>query len=361
MRIILTGGGTGGHVYPAISIMEALKEKDSSIDFLYVGTEKGLENKIAKDMKIEFEAIDIQGINKKIDIETVKRILKIMKSIFKARDIINKYKPDIVIGTGGYVSFPIIFVAGRKKIPVFIHEQNSIPGMANKFLCRYATKLFVSFPESMDKFKIKSDKIELSGNPVRKEFTNKDKKKCKSELGIEDKKVVLVTGGSGGAKVVNDISIKLAQRLKDRKDVIFLHATGNKYYGGINKDYEIPNNVKLYEYIDDMPKFMGAADIIISRAGAIALSEISTLGIPAILIPSPNVANDHQMENAKVFERNSAAIIVREDGYDLDDIEKQINILLDDEKLMLEMKENSNKTLIHNASNIIADQIFNLI
>jgi len=361
MRVIVTGGGTGGHVYPAISIIEALKQKDASIDFLYVGTEKGLESKVAKDMGIEFEAIDIQGINKKVDIETVKRGLKIIKSIFKARDIIDKYKPDIVIGTGGYVSFPIIFVAGRKKIPVFIHEQNSIPGMANKFLCRYATKLFVSFPESIDKFKIKSDKIELSGNPVRKEFYNIDKNECKKELGINDKKVVLVTGGSGGAKVINDIGIKLAQRFNNREDLIFLHATGSKYYDSIRKNFDIPNNVKLYEYINDMPKFMGAADIIISRAGAIALSEISTLGIPAILIPSPNVANNHQMENAKIFEKNFAAIIVREDGYDLDDIEKYIDTLLDDEELMLNMKENYNKTLIYNASNIIADQIFSAI
>ncbi|MCD6436002.1 MAG: undecaprenyldiphospho-muramoylpentapeptide beta-N-acetylglucosaminyltransferase, partial [Clostridiales bacterium] len=350
MKIVVTGGGTGGHVYPAIAIIESLKKLNPSLEFIYVGTERGIESKIVSDAKIPFEIINVEGLNKKISMKTFKSIYLLIKSLFSANKFLNKFKPSMVIGTGGYVSFPILFVAAIKKIPVFIHEQNAYPGAANKFLSRYATKLFVSFPDSIDLFKISKDKIVLSGNPVRDEFEHIDKEHSKKELNLDnDKKMVLSFGGSGGAKNINKFVIELAKELLDKEDIVFYHATGKRYYDEFNKINNLPNNLKYFKYIDNMPLYMGAADFVIARSGAITLAEISTLGLPSILVPSPNVANDHQRKNAKAFEKAKAAFIINENDFDYKKTAKQLKNILDNEVFLDEMGNNSSRVLLHNA------------
>lgn len=362
MRIIVTGGGTGGHVYPALSIIEALKDKNSAIEVLYVGTEKGIENRIVRQANIPFETLDVQGLNRKISFDTLNRIYKLIKSIFIANKLIKKYKPAFVLGTGGYVSFPILFVAGRRKIPVFIHEQNAYPGVANKLLSKKAKCLFISFPESIDYFNINKEKIFLSGNPVRNLFNHIEKEACREKMGlISGEKLVLAFGGSGGARKINDLVIRIAKEFTSNKNIKFIQATGERYFDEVQQRKDLPGNLELRKYIDDMPSVMGASDLIIGRSGAITLAEISTLGIPAILVPSPNVANDHQMMNAKAFERSKAALIVKEDDYDFNELMVQLKKLLEDDELLKDMSENSNRVLLHNAANIISDEILKQI
>jgi UDP-N-acetylglucosamine--N-acetylmuramyl-(pentapeptide) pyrophosphoryl-undecaprenol N-acetylglucosamine transferase len=362
MRIVVTGGGTGGHVYPALSILEALMENDSTIEPIYVGTEKGIESRIVKEAGIPFETIDIQGINKKFNFETFSRLIKVFTSIFEANRILKRYRPACVLGTGGYVSFPILFVASFKKIPVFIHEQNAYPGLANKVLCRRARKLFISFPESMEHFKCDSSRMILSGNPVRAEFSHSRREECREHLSIErETKVILAFGGSGGARAINEFTIDLARTLKDRSNVKIILATGVRYYKEIQGMKDLPENLKINAYIDDMPCTMGASDLVIARSGAITLSEISTLGLPAVLIPSPNVANDHQLENAKAFANHDAAVIVREDPESISRAIGTISEMIDAPERLMQMGKNSERVLLHNAAKIIADEILGSI
>ena len=361
MRIVVTGGGTGGHVYPALAIIESIKAVNPAAQFLYVGTKRGIESRIVPDVGIPFEIVNVEGFNKKISLDTIKNLYLLIKSLFSANKLLKSFKPNMVIGTGGYVSFPILFVAAFKKIPVFIHEQNAYPGVANKVLSKYVTKLFISFPDSINYFKIKKEKMVLSGNPVRNEFKHIDKEVSKRELGLnDDKKLILSFGGSGGARKFNQMVVEIAKELLDREDTIIYHATGKRYFEEFNRINDLPKNLKYFEYIDDMPLYMGAADFVIARSGAITLAEISTLGLPSILIPSPNVANNHQMKNAEAFEKAKAALVIDEYDYDLQKTALQLKNILDDEEILGEMGKNSQRVLLHNAGNIIADEILKM-
>jgi UDP-N-acetylglucosamine--N-acetylmuramyl-(pentapeptide) pyrophosphoryl-undecaprenol N-acetylglucosamine transferase len=362
MRVIVTGGGTGGHVYPALSIIEELKDKEPSLDVIYVGTERGIESRIVKDKGIKFETLEVEGLNRKLGLDTIKRVFKLMGSLVRANALLKQYRPDFVIGTGGYVSFPVLYMAAKKKIPVFIHEQNAYPGVANKILSRWARLMFISFPDSMDYLNIPKERLVLSGNPVRKQFNLMEREDCRKAVGIEDgTKLIVGFGGSGGARKINDLVIELAKTLGTRKDIRVIHATGVRYYKEVSKRDDLPDNLVVLEYIDDMPTVMGASDLIIGRSGAITLAEISTLGLPSILMPSPNVANDHQMENAKSFEKAGAAMIVKENGDDLSDKILKIIRLVDDDEKLKKMGKNSNRVLLHNAAHIIVDEILKQI
>lgn len=358
MRVMVTGGGTGGHVYPALSIIEALKDKEPLLEFTYVGTERGIESRIVRNAKIPFEPLKVEGLNRKLGWDTLRRLVLLILALIKANRLLRTYRPAFVVGTGGYVSFPLLYMAARRRIPVFIHEQNAYPGVANRALSRKAQKIFISFPDSMDHLNVEKDRIFLSGNPVRHEFEHLSRGRCRKALDIDrETKLIVSFGGSGGAEKINELVLGLARTLGTRKDIRIIHATGHRYYDALASQEDLPDILDLRAYIDDMPTVMGACDLIIGRSGAITLAEISTLGLPSILMPSPNVTNDHQMENAKAFEKMNAAMIVREAEDNLEETALKIIRLVDDDEKLRKMGKNSKKVLLHHASNLIADEI----
>lgn len=317
MKAILSCAGTGGHIYPAIAIADQIRRMEPDADILFVGTKHGMENRLVPNAGYRIRGIDASGFNRKNMLKNVKTAIDLARGSRETTEILNEFRPDVVIGTGGYVTGTVVRKAAKMGIPCFIHEQNVVPGMANKLLEKYVKNVFISFEGSREHFK-EPDKLVLSGNPIRRDFLSVDKDGARQKLGIaDDDFVVLITGGSLGAEVPNMASLELIRTLaKDPKDAKIFFVTGKRYYDEIAaKAGEIAGAEKfarIIDYADNMPDLMSAADLIVSRAGAIALSEITASGKPSILIPSPNVTNNHQYYNAKSLADAGAAILIEE-------------------------------------------------
>lgn len=314
MKIIMTCGGTGGHIYPAIAIADKIKRKNPGTEFLFIGTKAGMENTIVPGAGYDLECIDASGFNRKNLLKNLKTLGDLVNGSRQTREILNRFRPDFVIGTGGYVTGPVIREACRKGIPAYIHEQNVVPGIANKMLERYTRKVFISFPQSASHFKDPS-KLILSGNPIRKEFILSGIDNCREKLGLAPADfAVLVVGGSLGAQVLNSEVLDMTEALRDQNIKVFF-ITGKRYYDQVEADLNKIDNtdfITLIPYAQNMPQLLTAADLVISRAGAIALSEITACGKPSILIPSPNVTNNHQYYNAKALADAGAAVMLEE-------------------------------------------------
>ncbi|MGM0378215.1 MAG: undecaprenyldiphospho-muramoylpentapeptide beta-N-acetylglucosaminyltransferase [Bacillota bacterium] len=295
MRIVISGGGTGGHIYPAISILE---EFDENNEILYIGSENSMESRVIPKLDYTFESIKIEGFDRKNKFKNIFIIFKLVLAIIKSLIILISFKPDVVIGTGGYVSGPVLFSASILKKKTYIHEQNSFPGLTNKILSKFVNKIFVSYEESINNFD--KNKVIYTGNPIRKEFKMELKKSDK--INKKDNIEILSFGGSGGAKKINEIIYELIKEINGNKKFRLIHATGKKYFNDfekeINKEIDLKENIVIKDYIDNMAKSMKNADIVIARAGAITISELKFTQTPSILIPSPNVSNDHQKYNA---------------------------------------------------------------
>ncbi|NSL50781.1 undecaprenyldiphospho-muramoylpentapeptide beta-N-acetylglucosaminyltransferase [Calidifontibacillus erzurumensis] len=344
MKIIVSGGGTGGHIYPAIAFIKEVKKHEPDAQVLYIGTEKGLEKAIVERENIPFKSIEITGFKRKISFENVKTIIRFIKGTALSKKYIKEFQPDVVIGTGGYVCGPVVYAAAKLKIPTIIHEQNSIPGLTNKFLSRYVDKIAISFEEASSYFP--KEKTVLTGNPRATEVLGNDRSKGKQSLGLdEDKKIVLIVGGSRGAKPINDAFLEVLPKVGS-KNYQVLYVTGEVHYQDVLREVQKfgnPRNVIIKPFIHNMPEVLSAVDLIVARAGATTLAEITALGLPSILIPSPYVTNNHQEKNARALGDKGAAIVRLEKEMNgnvlLDDIDR---ILLD-EKLLLDMKRSSEK------------------
>ena len=289
MRVLLSGGGTGGHVYPAIAIANKIKEENPDAEILFVGTEKGIESEIVPKYGYELKTVTVQGFKRKVDLDNVKRVFKLFKGLEQSRKVVKKFKPDVVIGTGGYVSGPVLFNAAMGKVPTVVHEQNSFPGVTNKILAKMVTTVLTSFEDSHQRFPEGTrEKLVLTGNPVRKEILVARKSIARRNLGItEDKKMVLCYGGSGGSRKIND-AMKLVVRNMVKDDVAFIFATGKSYYNEfINsiEDLHLKPYQRVVPYLEDMANALAASDLVIGSAGAISLAEITALGKPSIIIP----------------------------------------------------------------------------
>lgn len=360
-RVIISGGGTGGHVFPAISIAGALKDLDSNISIHFVGAVGKLEMKMVPEAGYEISGLPVEGFKRKASLSNIMVVVKLMRSLRMAGKIISGFKPDVVVGVGGYASGPVLRVAGRKGIPTLIQEQNSTPGLTNKLLARRANKICVAY-EDMDKY-FPEDKLVLTGNPVRKDLcANGNKKKEAFEYFKIDQKmpVALVLGGSGGSRSINQSMASGINKLgKSKIQVIW--QTGTSYYEGINKEYRKLKspNIHIYGFIDRMDLAYSAADIVVSRAGAVTISELGITGKPVILIPSPNVAEDHQTKNALALVKREAAIIIRDDEVLLSLADEIINLVNDRERCR-KLSENISSMAIKDSDMLIAKEIIKL-
>lgn len=322
MRVLLTGGGTGGHIYPALAVARRLKEIDAEVTFLYVGTERGLESTLVPKEGLPFKAIEIEGFKRQLNFDGIKYNLKSVKlflqSIRESRKIIREFKPDVVLGTGGYVSAPICYAAAKEGVPTIVHEQNSFLGLTNKFLIRYIDRLAISFKEIYSQVDGHEDKVVFTGNPRAQEVTEKDLPMVDTIYGLNVMEpIVLIFGGSRGAEKINRAVVEAYPKLRHRNYQV-LFVTGEIHYDEIVKKLEKLSPVKQNQgfvvkpYIHNMIDVLSQTSAIVSRSGATTIAEITVLGIPSILIPSPNVTDDHQTQNAMSLVKYDAALLLEE-------------------------------------------------
>jgi len=360
MRILISGGGTGGHVSPAIAIANYLREKNKNIQIAFAGTEKGLESKVVPQEGYKIYYLKVRGFKRKFSLSNIDSAIKAVTSQIAAKKIIKDYKPDVVIGTGGYVSWPVLSVAAKMKIPTVIHEQNAFPGVTTKMLSKVVDKVMISFDESRKYFKDKN-KLIYTGNPVRREFFNIDCKQAKKELS-PGKFMILSVGGSMGAEKINEAAIDLMDRFSKNESITHYHVTGSRGYKEYNKLFRNKglctyNNLFLSEYLYDIYKYYAAADLIICRSGALTLTELAVIQKPAILIPSPYVTENHQYKNAEVLEKQNAAVIIEEKDLTAESLEKKIRELMADPFKLSNISRNISKF----ASNDTLDKIYKLV
>ncbi|MFN1889421.1 undecaprenyldiphospho-muramoylpentapeptide beta-N-acetylglucosaminyltransferase [Clostridioides difficile] len=348
MKVLLSGGGTGGHVYPAIAIANKIRDEHPDAEIIFVGTEKGIESEIVPKYGFELKTVTVQGFKRKIDFDNVKRVFKLFKGLEQSRKIVKKFKPDIVIGTGGYVSGPVLFNASMGKIPAIIHEQNSFPGVTNKILSKTVTKVLTSFEDSHKRFpEAAEDKLVFTGNPVRKEILLSRKNIARKNLSISDeKRMVLCYGGSGGSRKIND-AMRLVIKNMVNEDIAFIFATGKSYYDefmGSISDINLKPYQKVVPYLEDMANALAASDLVIGSAGAISLAEITALGKPSIIIPKAYTAENHQEYNAKSIEKQGAGIAILEKNLTPESLNTAVFKLLGDRELLVDMA-NASKTI----------------
>ena len=351
MRILFAGGGTAGHINPALSIANYIKEQDADFEALFIGTKRGLEQKLVPSADYKIKYIDVCGFDRKNLLKNVSVLIKLQKSKSDTIKILKDFAPDWVICTGGYVSGPVMLAAKKLGIPSIIHEQNVYPGLTVRGSERYATYVAVSFSETVEHLKYKN-KCVITGNPVRPEILRADKKQAREQLGLSDKPFVLVFGGSLGAKKINDTMLKMLKMLDGSIDILF--GTGDRNYAEVrgaieNEGITLPEGVKVVPYINNMSEVMAAADIVISRAGAITVSEIAALKKPSILIPSPNVVRNHQEQNAREFEKNGAAAVITEDCLTAEKLYDTIKCMLNSKEELKKMGENASKLAVTDA------------
>ncbi|MBO5059734.1 MAG: undecaprenyldiphospho-muramoylpentapeptide beta-N-acetylglucosaminyltransferase [Clostridia bacterium] len=347
MKVLFAGGGTAGHINPALSIADYMKEKEEDFEALFIGTERGLEKKLVPAAGYKIRYIDIRGFDRKNLLKNISVLYKLQKSRSDCKRIIKEFKPDAVICTGGYVSGPVAMAAKREGVPAIIHEQNVYPGLTVKGAEKYVDYVAVSFEETKEHMK-NPHKCVVTGNPVRTEILNADKTEARAELGLSDKPFVLVFGGSLGAAKINETMIGVLKRMCEDKQISLLFGTGDRNFAEVSEKIkaegiELGEDIKVVPYINNMSTAMAAADVVVARAGAITVSEIAALAKPSILIPSPNVVRNHQEQNAREFERNDAAVVITEDILTPDILYDKICEMTLDKMRLSQMSKNVKK------------------
>ena len=370
MRIIFAGGGTAGHINPALAIAGYVRERQPDAEILYIGAKGGMEERLVPQAGFEFKGISVQGFRRKISFGAIKdNIVTVNKAISAgsvSKKIIKEFKPDICIGTGGYVSGPVLRAAQKLGIPTLIHEQNAYPGVTNKMLSKKATRVMLAMPAAKEHFKGDCNFVE-TGNPVRGEILKQDKEASRKQLGLDGRPVILSFGGSLGAEKINKALADVIVRSAADGRYQHIHAYGQygkwfpKLLTDMGADLENAKNLDIREYINDMPVCLAAADLVIARAGAITLSEIQVEGKPAILIPSPNVAENHQYHNAMALVNKNAAVMIEEKDLTPEKLTEEIDKLASDPRRLEAYSSNARAMAITDASKRIYSIIIEVI
>jgi UDP-N-acetylglucosamine--N-acetylmuramyl-(pentapeptide) pyrophosphoryl-undecaprenol N-acetylglucosamine transferase len=358
VKYLITGGGTGGHIYPALAIAKEIKDKYKDAEILYVGTKEGLEAELVHREGFKFKTIRVKGMPRKLNKQSLIAIKALLEGLNDSKKILKDFKPDIVIGTGGYVCGPMVYMASKLNIKTLIHEQNAFPGITNKILSRYVDKVAITFEEAIKYFKY-PDRVINTGNPIRSQILNIDKKMAYKELKLESNKpLILSFGGSGGQKKLNDVMLNFIEKnLKGNIQII--HITGSRLYDDFiseikEKNIIISNNIQIVPYFYKMPEALNIAKLVITSAGAITLAEISAVGVASVLIPKSYTAENHQEYNAKSFEANGASKVILEKELTNELFLNTINELLENEEKLKEMgKYSMNLGKMDAAKNII--------
>ncbi len=369
MRIIFAGGGTAGHINPALAIAGYVRQKQPDAEILYIGAKGGMEERLVPQAGFEFVGITVQGFRRKISPSAVKdNIITIKKAISaskEAKRIITEFKPDICVGTGGYVSGPVLRTAAKLGVPTIIHEQNAYPGVTNKMLSKRADRVMLAMPAAKERFKGNCNFVN-TGNPVRGEILEVDRDEARKKLGLDERPVILSFGGSLGARKINESLLDIIVRSSKDGKYQHIHAYGQygKWFPELLKENGADldaKNLDIREYINDMPVCLAASDVVIARAGAITLSEIQVKGKPAILIPSPNVAENHQYHNAMALVKENAAVMIEEKDLTSEKLTEEIDKLASDPERLKEYSQNALKMAVSDASQRIYSIIIEVI
>jgi len=367
MKVLITGGGTGGHVNPAIAVANIIKSNIKDVEIAFVGTSHGIENKLVPKEGYPLFHIEIQGLKRSLSLSNIKTFYLAYTSVIKCKKLIREFQPDFVFGTGGYVSWPVIKAASQLKIPTALLNCDVVPGFALKMLEKYADKIYVNFDETINYLKY-PNKAKRVGNPIRDEFFSLEYSEARETLGIDGKyKLFLLScGGSMGAERINNECIDyMNSYVSKHPEIYHVHATGAIEYEAAREKFNAYGldkykNIELVEYIYDMPQKMAAADLVINRAGANTLSELAVLKKPCVLIPSPNVTNNHQYKNAKVLADKNAAVLIEEKNLSEGVFYDTVTDLLENKSKRDEMAENISDFAVNDAGKIIFNELYTL-
>ena len=370
MRFVLTCGGTAGHINPALAIAGRLRELMPDCEILFIGAEGKMEMELVPREGYKIEALKITNISRGHSLEALKHNLDTLRNVAvstkEAKRILREFKPDVVIGTGGYVCYPVLTAAHELGIPTAVHESNAVPGLTTKLLAERVDRVMVGFADSREAYH-HPEKVEVTGTPVRGEFASYSKALAKKELGLDpDEPLVVSVWGSLGAAHMNKVMGKLITLLDARREFRLIHSAGSMYFDGFMEKLEaaMPDfakfGVDVRKYIYDMPRVMAAADLILCRAGASTLSELAYMGKPVIIVPSPNVTNNHQEKNARVLEKAGGAKVFLEGEFDAQLLLDTVRELLGDEGKLNEMSEAMRSLAVPGATDRICDIILSL-
>jgi UDP-N-acetylglucosamine--N-acetylmuramyl-(pentapeptide) pyrophosphoryl-undecaprenol N-acetylglucosamine transferase len=368
MRVLITGGGTGGHINPALAIAQKVKSKEDSNVVLYVGTKTGMESELVPKEGFEFKSVTAKFLRRKISLENIKTLFASAKGVIEANKIIKEFKPDIVVGTGGYVCGPVVLAASLKKIPTMIHEQNVFPGVTNKLLAKVVDLIGISFNEARKYFPENiRHKLIMVGNPVRKDILVADRRKSRKFYNLKSDDILIYSfGGSGGQVSLNNAMLEVIKRYSGKINIKIIHVTGKRLYDSFNEELkqrnlDIKNNIEIKDYMYDAPTALSASDIVIGSAGAITIAEITAVGVPSILIPKTYTAENHQEYNARALEKKGAAKVILEKNLDGITLINSIEEIIENKNTLNTMALNSKKLGNTNVEDKIYEAMQNLV
>ncbi len=363
MRVLFAGGGTAGHINPAVAVANYIREQKPDSEFLFIGTKEGMESTLVPKQGFEIKFIKAHGFKRSLSLENVKTVWELLKGIASSVKIIKEFKPDAVVGTGGYVAAPVLMAASMLKIPTLVHESNAFPGVTVRYLAKTVDVVALGMADA-EKFLKKGARVEVTGNPVRPSILSCDKVTAKEKLNLDERRTVLIFGGSLGAKKLNDTAVDwICDVAKDERYQVIMSTGKNNYYDEVmnrfrEKGVDLSKHpeIRVAEYIYDMDLALNAADLIVARSGG-SVSEMTALGKPAVLVPSPYVAGNHQEHNARAVEKAGGAVVICESELNFETLSRAAEKILSDDARLAEMSRASAKFGIRDAT----DKIYNIL